>query len=144
MTDEELQEGREENLQLQGTGSAEPTLHPMNPWEDSMTQLKQLASLGNNWDGYGAEAPNGIALTQAGLGLAYNERLGLPLARITPSTEGGVALCYFTNDGYALIEFYNDGEVAAMTKKGEDENYWDVMDNEIEGALVRIRGFLDG
>lgn len=115
-----------------------------NAWEKIMSKLVELGALEDNWDGYGADAPNKRALLKAGLGLAYSDGLGLPLARITPSAEGGVALCYFASFGYAIIEFYNDGEVAAMTKKGQDESYWDVDTNEIKEALDKVRGFLNG
>lgn len=82
-------------------------------YEHLRTQLRELEKLGDDWNGYGSEAPNAQAIQAASTALAILHDLGSLPSRIVASADGGAALLFFLTDGYADIECFNSGETLA-------------------------------
>lgn len=109
---------------------------------DSKENLRALESLSNDWNGYGAEAPNQIALENARAVLESLGQVDLQPSRIIPSAAGGVSLCFFRPMKYAEIECYNSGESVAIIKDTRT-NWRDIWDVEsITQAVRKILEFL--
>lgn len=108
-------------------------------------RLEGMRSLKNNWDSYGAQAPNARAIFYAQEILSSLAHRNLLPDRVNPSVEDGVTFSYRRGEHYADIEFFNSGEVLAATIDGGGEpDVWNVtMTNEEIGHTVeRIRKFL--
>ena len=73
--------------------------------------IEQMRALQYNWDSYGAEPPNDLALSNLTRVLRLCRAVGMKTPNTIPSAEGGAA-CYFLMDGrYADIECFNDGSI---------------------------------
>jgi hypothetical protein len=91
-------------------------------------RLRQLAFLHADWDTYGAEPPSqGAITTAASIAKAFIE-FGLIPDAVTPSAEGGVAICFVRNEKYADVEFFNSGDVMGVRYSSrEDPKAWAVL-----------------
>ena len=110
-------------------------------------RLEQLASLGDDWNSYGAPTPNqeATAFARAVLDVAL-ENAFFP-EDIAPSVEGGVLICFRAAERYADIECFNDGAVLAMTSEPPlDPRAWPVRNDRrgIQNAVEEIRAFVEG
>jgi hypothetical protein len=108
------------------------------------SRVTLLTQLMNGWDSYGAPSPNNIA---AGNAIRVLEQLRdeLVLARVLPSAEGGIGICFFHDDRYADIECSNQGEFVGVYYTGtEMPTVLDIEGSEdsIEAALNQIRNHL--
>lgn len=78
------------------------------------SQLAELADLEDDWNGYGAKAPNQRALTAAAEALDILNDLDIRLpSRIVASADGGVSLVFLVPGGYVDIECFNEGDILA-------------------------------
>jgi hypothetical protein len=105
-------------------------------------ELCSLARLKNNWDSYGAPAPNDAALENAARILEHMKPFDLTLANIVPSAEGGVGFCFAIGDRYADIESSNEGDILGVRYTGMQPPVLietDGTDASIEAALEQIR-----
>ncbi len=83
--------------------------------------LQRLASLPANWDSSGSESPSPHAVSEAlEIATAFVD-FGLIPDVLTPSPEGGIAVCFIRNRKYADIEFFNSGEVLAVRYSANEE-----------------------
>jgi hypothetical protein len=108
-------------------------------------QLKKLAYLQENWDSYGAEPPNSVALGWAHQCLNILQTINFAPTKITPSVENGVGISFISGKKYADIECFNTGEVLAVTSDGQGNPIvWEVQPTNqgIKSALGKIRVFL--
>jgi hypothetical protein len=108
-------------------------------------RLEKMRSLGNNWDSYGAVAPNARAIFYAQEILSSLMHRDLHPDRVNPSVENGVTFSFSRGDRYADIECFNSGEVLAVTTDGVDEpDVWSVSvtKEEVSHTIERIRAFL--
>jgi len=108
-------------------------------------QLDELNQLPDNWDSYGAEPPNAIALSWAKTVLVALFGIDLPPDHVTPSVENGVGISFVHGDRYADVECFNTGEILAVTSTGQgNPTVWEVEKNSvaIESALRKIRDFI--
>ena len=91
-------------------------------------RLRQLASLHVNWDTYGAEPPSQGAISAADSITKAFITFGLIPDAITPSAEGGVAICFVRNQKYADIECFNSGDILGVRySPREDPRAWAVL-----------------
>jgi hypothetical protein len=92
--------------------------------------LEKLGSLSANWDSNGADKPAQTALANAAsIGRAFIKK-GLVPDALTPSSEGGVAICFMRNQKYADIECFNSGEVLAVRYSSTEDPYaWTIGTN---------------
>jgi hypothetical protein len=95
-------------------------------------RLSRLAMLPANWDTYGSEVPSAAAVAAAGvIGKAFIN-FGLIPDAVSPSAEGGVAICFVRNHKYADIECFNSGETLAVRYSSiENPKAWEVQPNDV-------------
>lgn len=92
--------------------------------------LRKLASLPANWDSYQSEVPSETAINNAAVLAKAFIDVGLIPDAITPSAEGGVAICFIRNQKYADIECFNSGEILGVRySPSEDPTAWTVQPN---------------
>lgn len=91
-------------------------------------RLRQLVSLHVNWDTYGAEPPSQGAISTADSIAKAFINFGLIPDAITPSAEGGVAICFVRNQKYADVECFNSGDILGVRYSSrEDPKAWAVL-----------------
>jgi len=108
-------------------------------------ELEELLRLEQDWDSYGAEPPNDLAVSLAKKLVRVLGQQGLPPPCINPSAEEGVCVSFRAGRLYADIECFNSGEILAATSDGEGERrVWEVAsrESEITKAAHLIRTFL--
>ena len=95
-------------------------------------RLSHLMGLRGNWDTYGSEAPSEQSVTAAAtIGKAFIN-FGLIPDAVSPSTEGGVAICFVRNQKYADIECLNSGETLAVRYTSvENPKAWELQPNDV-------------
>lgn len=119
---------------------------PRNWFAEFDEKLRQMGRLARDWDSYGAEPPANCAIASARLACEVLHEIGFEPARIAPSAEGGVGICFLNGDKYADIECFNTGEILAVISDRRDRReVWSVAPNkrDIEEVLDRIRAFID-
>ena len=105
-------------------------------------RLADLGRLQNDWDSYGAPAPNAVALGTADRILKLMQPSDLLVAAIVPSAEGGVGFCFSAEDRYADIECSNDGDFLGVRYVGKETPTLieiNGTDRSIKEALEEIR-----
>ncbi len=120
---------------------------PAPPWLDrAHRELRRLRDDGSGWGGAPAEPPNEVAMVSAQEVLDALHGAGLEPSRIIASGEGGVAFCFVSGDRYADIEYFNSGEILAMTKVlrgGGTPRIWPVAgDDDLREAIDTISQFV--
>jgi hypothetical protein len=94
--------------------------------KDAVEKVVALSSIEDDWNSYGATAPNSDAIGNAAHALFILAGFGLTPTHVSPSSEGGVTLSFTKHDKFAAIEFYNTGEGAAVISKPDSETQaWD-------------------
>ncbi|MBV9500448.1 MAG: hypothetical protein JO138_13835 [Acidobacteriaceae bacterium] len=112
---------------------------------EAREHLDLTASLNEGWNGYGAEAPSGLARQITAQVLGSLEQVLLPPDHLRPSAEGGIGLSFVNRDKRAVIEIYNSGEVAAATYSNEGApEIWELeaSQDQILDTIARIRVYL--
>jgi hypothetical protein len=105
-------------------------------------QLEAAASLTRDWDSQGAEPPNMEAYELATKILALLEATSMPPTRLMPTVEGGIAISFVENLNRAVVEIYNNGEIAAATYSDQgDPIVWELESSEtaLLDSLSQIR-----
>jgi hypothetical protein len=87
-----------------------------------LERSERLARLLPDWDGYGTEPPNAIALERARKVLKIISTYRLPWPDVTPSAEEGICISFHAGQLYAHIECFNSGEIVAATSDGKGEH----------------------
>lgn len=108
-------------------------------------QLKSFRSLHDDWNGYGSLAPNSIALINSQTVLDILHKLNFPPIAMVPSAEEGVAISFAKGKRRAIIECYNDGNIAAaMYEIDREPSVWNVgiSEEDIKEAINRIYDFI--
>ena len=121
------------------------------PWRLACEQMAQLAAVKDDFDGYGAEAPNDVAMRRMRDVLYWLEQADFPPDRVAPSTDAGVCFswargCFSWRRGgrYADIECFNTGEALAVVCEHHlVPDVWRVRDGELADAVARIKDFIE-
>lgn len=114
---------------------------------DAFKRLVELAQLQDNWDSYGAEAPEEAAIGRMRRIINRIQRYNLVPSSIDASAEGGVCVSFRHGEKYADIECFNNGEVLAVTSLNEgDAEVWEIadLDLDLERALEKLCEFFWG
>jgi hypothetical protein len=84
----------------------QPNVADAGPWAPAVKEIVSYQHLGNNWDGYGAEAPCREVLASAiGLAYTYHQQGVGPPQRVAPGVAGSVIFEWQHPDGtYATVE----------------------------------------
>jgi hypothetical protein len=110
-------------------------------------RVQGLVELRQNWDSYGAPAPNKRAAANAIRVLTLSQSVNLDPTGILASAEGGIGICFVSGDHYADIECSNEGEVLGVYYVGPQMPTLletDATDASILAALRRIRDHIRG
>ena len=117
----------------------------LNPLGDKLTYLNQFRKVQNNWDGYGAKAPNENAISNAMnflklLPPSYQKMLNLDEVNITP--YGTVVMEWYKDEshfvsieiGYTKIGFFSE------TPDGENplEQSIEFTSNEVPPQVIPV------
>ena len=111
-------------------------------FDELRSQLKSTEELSDDWDTYGAEAPNDRARILAATVLEKLEAKSLIPTVILPSVEGGIGVAFAEGETQAGIEIYNTGEmVASIWTAVYRPTVWELTDSsvELEKAIDTIR-----
>jgi len=128
-----------------GQGFVVPRRLPDFYFQQLNQKVTGFSKLPNNWDGYGASAPNSVSISHALLILTILERLRLRPSCVTPSVENGIAISFVKLSKYSDMECFNSGEVLAVMSDGNGSpDVWELQagNQEIELAAQKIREFL--
>jgi hypothetical protein len=109
-------------------------------------QLAALGGLGDNWDSYGAPAPNATAMAHAEDVLEVLWELDLEPTSVGPCADGGVAIAFTRGNRAALLECFNSGEITSGTSNGPGTTrVHDVMPDkqDLRSSLEEIRDYLE-
>lgn len=123
------------------------TLYIPKDWlEESCKKLTEISKMDDNWDSYGAEAPNQFAIEYAFEVLVILAIEDLKPSSIDASAEGGVCMSFQNDYRYSDIECFNTGEVFAVTSKnGIDTEVWEVHTppDRMRPDINHIKSFLN-
>lgn len=105
--------------------------------------IRRLLSFADNWDSYGAPAPNFVAGINAELVLEELTPADPTPTRIVASAEGGIAITFRDGSKYADIETLNTGIIlAVLSDRTTTPIVWQVEKQHIRETLGRIRDFI--
>lgn len=79
-------------------------------------QIEDLKNLKDDWNSYGAKAPNEIARENA---KKYTQKLldnGATCVRVAPTSDDSVMVNFNTRKGMLTFDFYEDGGIAVMVR----------------------------
>jgi hypothetical protein len=108
-------------------------------------KLQSTASLSDNWNTYGSEAPNQIARKLASTILQGLEKESLAPSSLLPSGEGGITISFVSGVKRAVLETYNTGEVVgAKYSAAEQPEVWEfeLTESRLLDAIEQIRVYL--
>ena len=108
-------------------------------------QLNSFRNLQNNWNRYGSLAPNSIAIRNSQTVIDNLHILNLSPSSIAPSAEDGIAISFYKGKKRAIIECYNDGNIAAaMYRINSEPLCWNVgiSEEDIKETVNRIYDFI--
>lgn len=120
---------------------------PRTALHEAEARIRSLAGMKDDWDGYGAPAPNGTAFVHLHRILDLMEPSDFHSATILPSAEGGLGICFVHGNRYADIECLNDGEIIGVRYVGKEiPRLIDISGtrSSIRAALKQIREHLYG
>jgi len=81
-------------------------------------EVRALRRLEDDWDSYGAPAPNAAAVAHAEEVLGVLCELDLEPTSVGPCADGGVAITFARGVRTALFECFNTGEMVSGTSSG--------------------------
>lgn len=118
---------------------------PSSPFEKYFAQLKLLRNERARAEDSEAESPSETSINWAAEILAVLEQERLTPAKVMRSVEGGVAICFMSDDKYSDIECLNTGEILGVVSNRHDRpTVWELGHSvdSIAQAAIRIRKFL--
>lgn len=102
--------------------------------------LEELSKLPQNWDSYGAEPPNSIALHWGRIALSILKDMNFSPTSVTASVENGIGISFLNEEKYGDIECFNTGEILAVISNGQgNPDVWTVVNSEEEIKLTLER-----
>ena len=106
-------------------------------------QVEVMRHLEDNWNGYGSQAPNDLAI-QLAEHVVLSSAPKLAPTRVMASAQGGVAIYFVRGRKRGDIECLNTGELTATTC-GENAAplVWELKAGEIKSAIENITNFLE-
>ena len=108
-------------------------------------QLKSMRNLQSDWNGYESSAPNSIAISNSQTVLDILHTINFSPISIVPSAEDGIAISFAKGKRRAIIECYNDGNIAAAMYEIDSEPLvWNVgiSEEDIKESVNRIYDFI--
>jgi len=112
---------------------------------EAYKKLSQFASLKDDWDSYGAEAPSQWSVDSTRNVLRILAEEDFEPTSIDASAEGGVCLSFQHGERYGDVECFNSREIlAVMSAGGDATEVWEIKDlnRELRTTLCKIRMFV--
>jgi hypothetical protein len=121
----------------------QPQLGWLETWRDTLASYHRLPT---GWDGAGAAAPNGSAVSLALDVLEEFWELGVQPTRIAPTVEEGVLIEFRTGEGAGNVECFNSGEILAALNTGEAPEVWEISEHgrSLRESVSEILATLQG
>jgi hypothetical protein len=89
--------------------------------------LDELATLPDDWDGYGTPGPTQAAIQIGRELLEALKRVGPRPSHLGPSAIGGISYAFISGRDIASLEVSNEGAVsAALIPRADPPKVWDV------------------
>lgn len=129
----------------QVVGTVEPA-YPHEWLRRFQSELASLLAAGDDWDSYGAPAPNQEAFLLASYALSVLFDMDCEPTSIAPSTEGGIGISLDREGRIASLELTNDGEAYATTADlYRSPKVWSAGtdSDDIRSALIELRAFIE-
>ncbi len=105
--------------------------------------LDNLAKLEKNWDSYGADPPNELAIKNCKTFIDVNEQDEYKLPKVKPSVCGGIGMTFRGKDKLKVyIEFNNDGDCFASFTDGEIINVKEVDQSNYREFLLKVYQYI--
>jgi hypothetical protein len=102
--------------------------------------LSRFTSLDAEWGGAGFASVDSVAVQNARATLEKIWSASLKPSRVAPTSDGGIAITFFTAQGRISIETFASGEVLASFPSADSVDIHDVHDDDdLESLLERIR-----
>ena len=116
-------------------------------YSKNMAQLRDLETLSKKWKDDEILPPNQVAFYCATEALEVLRKIDFPCDRIAASVDEGICIAFLSKknkDKYADIEFFNNGEILAVTTdRVSNPRIWEVSIGSIHKALKEIHEFID-
>jgi len=115
-------------------------------WLSVMLDLRKMRHLNDNWNGLGSAPPNSHAIWNAQDVISILHKVDFAPSQISPSAEEGVGISFVKGDKYAIIECYNDGDIAVAFSDGQGKtDIWEIgtSNSEIKETIDRLVAYLD-
>ena len=109
-------------------------------------ELDSLADLEPNWDSYGSQPPNALAIELARTVLRILNNINFVPTSLAPSPDEGVSISFLKGKKLAVIEYFNTGEIVAVTSTGDGSpRVWEVgVDKQaLSEALEELNAFIN-
>lgn len=111
---------------------------------DALRRLDDMRKLKKNWNSYGAEAPNALALRNARTFLEAADTYGLLPYRVAPTSMEGVCFTWRLpgGDREVALEFYNSGKSYALLADDSTEEMDVIEVTDPDTALPKFQDYL--
>lgn len=95
-----------------------------NGWAESCRKtIEELGQLASDWDSYGGQPPNNIAISKAHDLIRYLSYICMRPTVVAPLADGGIGFTFRSRDRLASIEIDNEGEILALLEEGDKDPY---------------------
>ncbi|MEX0716855.1 MAG: hypothetical protein WD066_09720 [Planctomycetaceae bacterium] len=115
-------------------------------WPTLFRTAGSLRFIGDDWDGFGAPAPNQGATTLAREALAHLGERNLPPSTISATVEGGIGMVFRSGERFASLEILNDGELLVLLERDSHPNsstIFSASGADLVSVLDRLGNFIE-
>jgi hypothetical protein len=121
----------------------EPPPYRESPFPGLFRRIRSLGDLEDDWNSYGAAAPNTKARFWAHRVLEEMVRANIAPVSVSASSDEGVAIFFVRPGKRASIECLNSGEILGVLSEGlEAPDVMSISQNKIKQAVSTIQTFL--
>lgn len=138
-------EDQQQDVSRESPENATFTIDPLETYQESpftrlFAGIGNLSQLKDNWNSYGAAAPNKTALFWARRVLEVLLRTNFAPEAVTASSDEGVAIYFRSDTRRASIECLNSGEIWAVFAEDTDApKVWPVPQTHLNREIGTIK-----
>ena len=104
-----------------------------------LNEVQELRALQKNWDSYGAERPSEQAIRNAFRAVLTLHEADLLPNRIRATSDESIVFELRDNGNKHLLEFYGDGDIVLLERRGANEVARDVTLDDLGKTLADLR-----
>lgn len=104
-----------------------------------IADIKSFVNYPPNWDSFGSQPPNEIAIMNAIKGLQILAGNGLFPDKVSPSMEEGIIFEFLLMSNYYLFEFYNDGDIIFLKREDDGLKAMEINLSEFEKKSFEMK-----